>query len=136
METALDAANGTALEWVSTTLRWAEGKAFTFDDSFEHEVAHRGDRVRLAFIVDVWHPPLPPAAAGADAAARAAAGVEPLAPPLSVLRNNPDSTGPLPTEHAEEIVAMTGGQAVAPDICEGVGLVRGARPPGGRKRSW
>ena len=37
---------------------WAEGKATVFDDSFEHEVWHRGAGPRVVLIVDVWHPQL------------------------------------------------------------------------------
>lgn len=37
---------------------WHEGKLFVFDDSWEHEVWHRGDSYRLVLIVDVWHPDL------------------------------------------------------------------------------
>lgn len=39
---------------------WSEGKAFAFDDSFEHEVVHEGDRARVVLVVDVWHPGLSP----------------------------------------------------------------------------
>lgn len=35
---------------------WEEGKVMIFDDSFEHEVWHRGTLPRLVLIVDVWHP--------------------------------------------------------------------------------
>lgn len=42
------------------TLTWAEGKAFCFDDSFEHQVEHAGELPRLIFLMDVWHPELPP----------------------------------------------------------------------------
>ncbi|RMX61958.1 hypothetical protein DD238_007943 [Peronospora effusa] len=41
------------------TRHWEEGKAFVFDDSFDHEVWHdgkEGDRVLLLF--DLWHPDL------------------------------------------------------------------------------
>ncbi len=37
---------------------WREGKAFAFDDSFEHEVEHAGERTRVVLVVDVWHPSL------------------------------------------------------------------------------
>ena len=39
---------------------WARGKALAFDDSFEHEVVHEGERVRVVLVVDVWHPGLTP----------------------------------------------------------------------------
>jgi len=35
---------------------WQEGKVIIFDDSFEHQVAHRGDRPRTVLFFDVWHP--------------------------------------------------------------------------------
>ena len=37
---------------------WSEGKAFAFDDAFQHEVVHEGDRDRVVLVVDVWHPGL------------------------------------------------------------------------------
>ncbi|CAN7988242.1 unnamed protein product [Ixodes hexagonus] len=40
------------------TREWKEGKVLVFDDSFEHEVWHEGDRFRLVLIVDFWHPEL------------------------------------------------------------------------------
>lgn len=42
-------------EWRS----WEEGKAIIFDDSWEHEVIHSGDDVRVVLIMDIWHPELP-----------------------------------------------------------------------------
>ena len=35
-----------------------QGKAYVFDDSFEHEAWHDGDQTRLILIVDFWHPDL------------------------------------------------------------------------------
>ncbi len=37
---------------------WVEGKALAFDDSFQHEVDHAGDKARVVLVVDVWHPAL------------------------------------------------------------------------------
>jgi aspartate beta-hydroxylase len=37
---------------------WDEGKVIIFDDSFEHEVWHDGQSVRMVLIVDIWHPEL------------------------------------------------------------------------------
>ena len=34
------------------------GKAYVFDDSFEHEVWHEGPATRIILIVDFWHPDL------------------------------------------------------------------------------
>ena len=41
-------------------LRWKEGECIMFDDSFEHEVWHRGRAPRIVLILDVWHPGLAP----------------------------------------------------------------------------
>jgi aspartate beta-hydroxylase len=39
-------------------LTWQEGRCIAFDDSFEHEVWHRGDQPRLVLLMDVLHPSL------------------------------------------------------------------------------
>ena len=49
------------------TRRWAEGRCLVFDDSFEHEVWHRGAEVRTVLVLDVWHPDLTPDETGAIA---------------------------------------------------------------------
>ena len=36
-----------------------EGKAVIFDSSWEHEVVHDGDAVRVVLILDIWHPDVP-----------------------------------------------------------------------------
>lgn len=41
--------------------RWEQSRCFAFDDSFEHEVVHEGERTRIVLVVDVWHPSLTPA---------------------------------------------------------------------------
>lgn len=41
-------------EWRS----WTQGRAFAFDDAFQHEVVHEGERDRVVLVVDVWHPGL------------------------------------------------------------------------------
>jgi aspartyl/asparaginyl beta-hydroxylase (cupin superfamily) len=33
-----------------------EGKCVVFDDSFEHEVWHRGDERRVVLLLNIWHP--------------------------------------------------------------------------------
>ena len=40
--------------------KWAieEGVPFIFDDSFEHEAWHDGDKTRIHLIIDFWHPEL------------------------------------------------------------------------------
>lgn len=37
---------------------WEEGKAYGFDDSYEHEVVHDGEKDRVVLIVDAWNPDL------------------------------------------------------------------------------
>jgi hypothetical protein len=39
---------------------WKEGECFVFDDSFEHEVHHRGTSTRFIMLLDIWHPELTP----------------------------------------------------------------------------
>ncbi len=41
-------------EWRS----WQDGLCLVIDDSFEHDVAHAGERRRVALLVDCWHPDL------------------------------------------------------------------------------
>ncbi|CAE8714738.1 unnamed protein product [Polarella glacialis] len=41
-------------EWSS----WEEGKCIFFDDSFEHEVVHEGDGLRIVLLIRFWHPEL------------------------------------------------------------------------------
>lgn len=38
---------------------WEEGKVIMFDDSWEHEVIHTGQDIRVVLIMDIWHPELP-----------------------------------------------------------------------------
>lgn len=40
--------------------KWSEGKIFTIDDSFEHEVWQQGETFRLVLLIDFWHPNLSP----------------------------------------------------------------------------
>ncbi len=40
------------------TRPWTEGRAFVFDDSFEHEVFNDGEHGRAVLLFDVWHPDL------------------------------------------------------------------------------
>lgn len=35
-----------------------EGKCHIFDDSFNHEAWHDGDKTRIVLILDIWHPDL------------------------------------------------------------------------------
>lgn len=38
---------------------WKEGECIVFDDSWEHEVFHRGDSDRIVLLINFWHPDLP-----------------------------------------------------------------------------
>jgi aspartate beta-hydroxylase len=38
------------------TRSWAEGQAFAFEDTIEHEAWNRSDRDRAVLIIDVWNP--------------------------------------------------------------------------------
>jgi aspartate beta-hydroxylase len=40
---------------------FVEGEVLAFDDSFEHEVLHRGRGLRVVLVADIWHPQVPPA---------------------------------------------------------------------------
>lgn len=40
-------------------VQWEDGKALIFDDSFEHQVCHNGDRTRIVLWFDVQHPDWP-----------------------------------------------------------------------------
>lgn len=42
----------------SESRAWTEGRAFVFDDSFEHEVWHDGDATRVVLLLRYWHPEL------------------------------------------------------------------------------
>ena len=37
---------------------WDRGRCVLFDDSFEHEVWHRGSETRVVLLLDIWHPDL------------------------------------------------------------------------------
>ena len=39
--------------------RLAEGQSLLWDDTFPHEVWNRGDRIRVAMLLDVWRPGMP-----------------------------------------------------------------------------
>ena len=38
---------------------WEEGKVYVFDSSWEHEVIHEGQDLRIVMILDIWHPECP-----------------------------------------------------------------------------
>jgi hypothetical protein len=54
----IEAADGARLRVGNETRTWEADRALVFDDSFEHEVAHFGNRRRVVFLVDLWHPAL------------------------------------------------------------------------------
>lgn len=51
--------DGCAIRVGNETRFWEEGKVMVFDDSFEHEVWHRGMTDRIVLILDLWHPAVP-----------------------------------------------------------------------------
>lgn len=50
--------SGSRMRVGDETKQQVEGKAYVFDDSFEHEAWHDGNETRLILIVDFWHPDL------------------------------------------------------------------------------
>lgn len=46
---------GCAIKVAGREQRWEEGKAFVFDDSYEHEAWNRGTAVRTILLVEFWH---------------------------------------------------------------------------------
>jgi len=55
------------------TRDFAEGQAWVFDDTIEHEAKNETDALRVILIFDIWHPDLSPAERAAIRAAVAAA---------------------------------------------------------------
>jgi aspartate beta-hydroxylase len=50
---------GCAMRVGSTVKQWEQGKSVIFDDSFDHEVWHKGtEGNRVVLLIDVWHPEL------------------------------------------------------------------------------
>ncbi|MDJ0840197.1 MAG: aspartyl/asparaginyl beta-hydroxylase domain-containing protein [Acidobacteriota bacterium] len=49
---------GVSIRVGEETRSWQEGKCIFFDDSFDHEVWHRGTSMRYVLILDIWHPDL------------------------------------------------------------------------------
>ncbi|MFF8618464.1 aspartyl/asparaginyl beta-hydroxylase domain-containing protein [Streptomyces sp. NPDC015350] len=49
---------GCAMRVHDETRDWTEGMAFTFDDSFDHEVWNKSEGIRAVLLFDVWHPDL------------------------------------------------------------------------------
>lgn len=59
----------------ATTRDFAEGQAWVFDDTIEHEAKNETDRLRVILIFDLWHPDLSPAEREAISAAVGAAAM-------------------------------------------------------------
>lgn len=57
------------------TRDFAEGQAWVFDDTIEHEAKNETDRLRVILIFDIWHPDLSPAERAAIQAAVSAAAM-------------------------------------------------------------
>ena len=57
----IDVPDGCSLRVGDETRSWREGQWLVFDDSFEHEVWHSGNRPRVVLILDFYHPDLTPA---------------------------------------------------------------------------
>jgi aspartyl/asparaginyl beta-hydroxylase (cupin superfamily) len=49
---------GCAIRVGDETRGWTEGRVIVFDDSFIHEVWHRGTQQRSVLLWDIWHPDL------------------------------------------------------------------------------
>jgi aspartyl/asparaginyl beta-hydroxylase (cupin superfamily) len=57
------------------TRNFAEGQAWIFDDTIEHEAKNESDCLRVILIFDIWHPDLSPAERTAIQAAVSAAAM-------------------------------------------------------------
>ncbi|MFI6385852.1 aspartyl/asparaginyl beta-hydroxylase domain-containing protein [Nonomuraea sp. NPDC050540] len=57
---SLVATEGSRIRVADETRGWREGRAFVFDDTFEHEVWNEGDQRRTVLLFDFWHPELTP----------------------------------------------------------------------------
>lgn len=55
---SLVATEGSSIRVADEWRQWVEGKAFVFDDSFEHEVGNEGTERRTVLLLDFWHPDL------------------------------------------------------------------------------
>jgi len=47
-----------AIDVSGITVRWQEGRCFSFDDTFTHEAWNRTDKTRVVVLMDVWNPHL------------------------------------------------------------------------------
>ncbi|MET7717247.1 aspartyl/asparaginyl beta-hydroxylase domain-containing protein [Streptomyces sp. NPDC005407] len=55
---SLIATQGSRIRVAREERAWEEGKAFVFDDSFDHEVWNEGEERRTVLLFDFWHPDL------------------------------------------------------------------------------
>ena len=55
---ALEVPQGCGFRVGNETREWAEGRAFAFDDSIEHEAWNDSDQRRAVLIIDAWNPHL------------------------------------------------------------------------------
>mmetsp|Transcript_45696 Transcript_45696/g.102303 ORF Transcript_45696/g.102303 Transcript_45696/m.102303 type:complete len:429 (-) Transcript_45696:85-1371(-) len=56
----LDIPEGCSISCGGESRQWTEGKCIVFDDSFEHEVLHKGSKPRTVLLVNFWHPDIHP----------------------------------------------------------------------------
>ncbi|MFC7221195.1 aspartyl/asparaginyl beta-hydroxylase domain-containing protein [Streptomyces polyrhachis] len=55
---SLVATGGSRIRVAEHVRGWEEGKAFVFDDSYDHEVWNDGSERRIVLLFDFWHPEL------------------------------------------------------------------------------
>ena len=72
----LDVPAGVSIRVGDQHLSWRDGECIVFDDSYEHEVWHRGDRPRLVLLMDVLYPALTEAQRSHVLARRASASTQ------------------------------------------------------------
>eukprot|EP00930_Biecheleria_cincta_P088623 TRINITY_DN77884_c0_g1_i1.p1 TRINITY_DN77884_c0_g1~~TRINITY_DN77884_c0_g1_i1.p1 ORF type:complete len:441 (-),score=79.38 TRINITY_DN77884_c0_g1_i1:27-1349(-) len=48
--------DGAQIRVDETWRTWQQGRCLLFDDSYEHEVKHSGDSLRVVLLINVWHP--------------------------------------------------------------------------------
>ncbi|KAK3285487.1 hypothetical protein CYMTET_6917 [Cymbomonas tetramitiformis] len=52
--------DGCKIRVAGETREWTQGKCLAFDDSFEHEVWHKGSQRRVVLLMNIWHPDITP----------------------------------------------------------------------------
>jgi aspartate beta-hydroxylase len=53
--------SGCRMRVADQTIEWQEGRCLIFEDSFEHEVWHEGDEIRVVLLAAFWRPEINPA---------------------------------------------------------------------------